>query len=96
MTRYVLSPRARRDIDEIWDYTVGVGARTALRSIFDNCGPQSSSLPPIRRLAALVTTFGRAIANSRPAPMFYRTEESGVDIVRIIHARMDVDQHFES
>jgi toxin ParE1/3/4 len=30
MTRYVLSPRARRDIDEIWDYTAKLwGAKQA-------------------------------------------------------------------
>jgi toxin ParE1/3/4 len=96
MTRYVLSPRARRDIDEIWDYTAKLwGAKQAENYL--------RQLQAAIKLIAANPALGRSCDNVRrgyrkfPAGshmLFYRAEKSGVEIVRILHARMDVDRHF--
>ena len=93
MTRYLLSPAARADLDEIWDYTARHwGAEQADRyvlAIRDAC-------------AALADggKQGRAVDDIRPGyrklavpshVLFYRLTDTGlIDVVRILHRRMDV------
>jgi len=95
MTHNVLSPRAQRDIDEIWDYSAGIW------------GVQQAEVyvRQIRRAVEIVAEDprrGRSCDNIRagyrkyPAGshfVFYRVVEGGIDVVRILHQRMDFDQH---
>ena len=95
MTHYVLSPRAQRDIDEIWDYSASIW------------GVQQAEVyvRQIRRAVEIVAEDpcrGRNCDNIRagyrkyPAGshfVFYRVVEGGIDVVRILHQRMDFDQH---
>jgi toxin ParE1/3/4 len=95
MTHNVLSPRAQRDIDEIWDYSASIW------------GVQQAEVyvRQIRRAVEIVAEDpyrGRSCDNIRagyrkyPAGshfVFYRVVEGGIDVVRILHQRMDFDQH---
>jgi toxin ParE1/3/4 len=85
MTRYVLSPRAQRDIDEIWDYSASIwGVEQA-----------EVYVRQIRRAVQIVGEYprrGRARDDIRagyrkyPARshfVFYRLVEGGIDVVRI-------------
>jgi len=93
--RYLLSPRAQQDIDEIWDYTAErwsiAQAEICIRQLCRD----------IKAVAAR-PTIGRACPEVRkdyykhPSGshfLFYRRIGGGVDIVRILHARMDFAQH---
>ncbi len=95
MTRFVLRPRAQRDIEEIWDYsarTWGIDqAELYLRQIQDTL-----------RLLAGQPDLGRSCDDIRPGYkrhatgahiVFYRTLDDGVDVVRILHQRMNVEDH---
>jgi len=93
--RFILSPRAQRDLDEIWDYT-------AKRWSVDQAEIYTHQL--WQDIAAIATqpTIGRACSEVRDGYyrypsgshlLFYRRIDGGVDIVRILHERMDFAQH---
>jgi toxin ParE1/3/4 len=93
--RFVLTPRARADLDEIWDYTA------------DRWGPDQAE-SYIRQLWKAITAvpdspaLGKECAEVRrgyrkyPAGshvLFYRLAPSyGIDVVRILHERMDYER----
>jgi toxin ParE1/3/4 len=96
MSRYILSPRTRRDLDEIWEYTAG------------RWGPKQAE-DYIRLLQGAIETVaeeprrGRACDEVRvgyhkyPAGshmVFYRIGNGYIDVVRILHSRMDFERHF--
>lgn len=94
MSRVVLSPRAVADLEEIWDYTE---ARWGL--------PQAEAY--LRQLrgaieaVAAAPSIARACDEIRPGyrkfpvgshVLFVRPTGEGIDVVRILHRRMDVDR----
>lgn len=94
--RYLVSPAAQADLDQIWDYTS------------DRWGPNQAEqyLREIQRAierAAANPHIGQACDEVRPGYrklsagshlLFYRIATGDVvDIVRILHQRMDVDRH---
>ncbi|MBX9591496.1 MAG: type II toxin-antitoxin system RelE/ParE family toxin [Hyphomonadaceae bacterium] len=95
MSRYVLSPRAQRDLDEIWDYTA------------DRWGADQAE-SYIRLLQRAIETVAEDPRRGRPWDvvrpgylkypasshmLLYRRLRSAVGIVRILHGRMDFEQH---
>lgn len=93
MSGYRLSPRAKRDIDEIWTFTEqywGVDqAERYIRELRDACAALASG----RR-------SGRDVSHIRPGYkmlavrahfIFYRgTAPTEVEVIRILHQRMDI------
>jgi toxin ParE1/3/4 len=93
--RFVLSPRAQTDLEEIWDYTV---ARWGL----DQAETYTRQLWECIKAVAARPSIGRECADLRPGyyklpsgshVLFYRLITDGIDIVRILHERMDYDRH---
>jgi len=93
--RYVLSPRAQGDIDDIWEYTLkrwGIGqAETYTRQIGRHI-----------EAVAETPTIGRACPEVREGYykyptgshlLFFRLIDGGIDVVRVLHKRMDLDRH---
>jgi toxin ParE1/3/4 len=95
MSRYVLSPRAQADLDEIWDYTFerwGVGQaadyiRLLQRAIETIAGDPRKG----RSCDEIRTGYSKYPAGAHV--VFYRTIAAGIDIVRILHNRMDFERH---
>jgi len=91
MRRHRLSPAARSDLDEIWTYSVEHwGVDRADRYIRDLIGAVEQIASGKRR--------GRACDDIRPGyfrcacqshVIFYKLTAATVDIVRILHQRMD-------
>ncbi|MBF6284489.1 type II toxin-antitoxin system RelE/ParE family toxin (plasmid) [Nocardia farcinica] len=96
MSRYLLYPAARADLEEIWDYTL------------DQWGPDQAEdyVSELRHAIERVADrpgIGRACEELRPGyrrlptgshTLYYRITEDGVvAIVRILHQRMDPDLH---
>ena len=96
MSRYLLSPAAQADLEEIWDYTAERwdvdqaeaylrGLQHAIERAAANprVGPSCDEIRPgYRKLAAGSHT------------LYYRLSADGtVDVVRVLHQRMDVDRH---
>jgi len=98
VTQYSLSPAARVDLDDIWDYTCERwDAKQA-----------EKYLREIQRAIERITDnpqIGRSCDDVRPGyrkhavgshSLYYRiTDADLVDVVRILHQRMDVDRHLD-
>jgi toxin ParE1/3/4 len=94
--RYLLSPAAQADLEQIWDYT-------------HDCWGVDQAEDYVRELQRAINRvaanprIGRASDDIRPGyrklaagshTLFYRvTAENVIDVVRILHQRMDVDRH---
>ncbi len=96
MTGYVLTPRARRDLSEIWDYSADQwGAAQAdryIRLIATACGALSTGRAKGRSAEAIRPGYSRQTVGSHV--VFYRNRNrGGIEIVRILHQRMDVERH---
>jgi toxin ParE1/3/4 len=95
MTSFVLSPRAQADIEEIWDYT-------AERWGLDRAEHYIRDIERAIRVVADETARGRACDDIRRGyhkfsvgshVLFYRSAGDQVEIVRILHRRMDFPRH---
>ncbi|MDR2240755.1 MAG: type II toxin-antitoxin system RelE/ParE family toxin [Zoogloeaceae bacterium] len=91
----ILSPLAQADLDEIWNYTVTHwGVDQAERYLRD--------IQAATETLAGNPWHGQACEDIRPGYrkipvgshiIFYRLTNQGVDIVRVLHQRMDADSH---
>jgi toxin ParE1/3/4 len=79
MSRYVLSPRAQQDLDEIWNYTAKTWGERQAEAY-------------MRLLQRAIETVADDPRRGHPA-LFYRAVDAGIDIVRILHSRMNFERH---
>jgi len=89
--RYRLSPAARADLDEIWNYSAeNWGATRADKYVRDLAGALEKLACGKRR--------GRACDHIRPGyfrypcqshVFFYKIDGKNLDVIRILHQRMD-------
>ena len=96
MSRYLLSPAAQADLEEVWDYT-------AERWDVDQAEEYLRGLQHAIERAAANPRVGRGCDEIRPGyrqlaaashTLYYRLSADGtVDVVRVLHQRMDVDRH---
>lgn len=98
MSRYVLSPAAHADLEQIWDYTCDRWGddqaekyvreiQRAIERVVDNPGigrPCDEVRPGYRKHPVGTHT------------LYYRVAGVDViDVVRILHQRMDIDRHLD-
>lgn len=95
MPEFVLRPKARTDVDGIWDYTLQTWgrdqARTYLRAL-------ARAFKTLAKKPVLGRIYDEVYEGLRVYPsgkhlIFYFTTGKGIDIVRILHARMDIPAH---
>jgi toxin ParE1/3/4 len=96
VSQYLLSPAAQADLEQIWDYTRG-------RWGLDQAEDYLRELQRGIERAAANPGIGRPCDEIRPGyrklpagshTLFYRvTAEAVIDVVRVLHQRMDVDRH---
>jgi toxin ParE1/3/4 len=93
--RFVLSPRAEFDLDEIWDYT-------ADRWGLDQAERYTRALWQRIEAIAAKPAMGQDCSDIRAGywkipsgshVLFYRLTADGIDVVRILHERMDFERH---
>ena len=93
--RFVLSPLAQADIDTIWVGTVRMWgsdqAETYIRQINQHIKTIAAQ-PTIGRECPEVRAGYRKY-HSGSHVLFYRLTDAGIDIVRVLHKRMDFRQH---
>jgi toxin ParE1/3/4 len=97
MSGYILSPRAIRDLDSIWDYTEetwGIEqAERYVRDVRTACEGLASGRKQGRPAEDVRPGYRKLAAGSHF--LFYRTLPDGViDIIRILHQSMDIPAHF--
>ena len=96
MSGFVLSPAARADIEAIWRYTAGrwgtEQAECYLRLVQTACEALAQGRRIGRSAEDVRPGYQRAEVGSHI--LFFRSTEAGViDIIRILHQRMDIDRH---
>jgi toxin ParE1/3/4 len=96
LSRYVLSPAARVDLEQIWDYTCqpwDVDQAEAYLRELQHAIERAASNPRIGRVCDEIRPGYRKLAAGSHI-LYYRVTADGVvDIVRVLHQRMDVDRH---
>lgn len=96
MSRYLLSPAARADLEAIWEYTCeqwdDQQAEVYLR-VLQHAIERAAADPRVGRAVDEIRPGYRKLAAGSHL-LFYRlTSEGVVDIVRVLHQRMDADRH---
>lgn len=95
MGEYRISPRAERDLEEIWLYSQG-------RWSAEQADRYAGALIDMIEALAADPEKGRRIDDIRPGyrkqaagshVIFYRQARPGIEIVRILHQRMNVSAH---
>ena len=93
--RYLISPRARGDLDEIWAHTVKHWG-------LDQAEDHVRQIGQHIEFVAAQPTLGRACPEVRAGyykypsgshVVFYRLIAGGIDVARILHERMDFQRH---
>jgi toxin ParE1/3/4 len=96
LSRYLLSPAAQHDLAEIWDFTCDrwdvEQAELSLREL-QRATEGAAANPRIGRVCDQIRPgYYKLAAGSHM--LFYRMITDGViDVVRVLHQRMDVDRH---
>ena len=96
MAGYVLSPAARRDIEQIWDYTEQQWERAQAEhyvlAIRDACQGLAENQLPSRAIDDIRQGYRQVLVGAHL--LFFRSSPTGqVDVVRILHRRMDIARH---
>jgi toxin ParE1/3/4 len=95
MRSYILSPRAQKDIDDIWDYTVAhwnlKQAEIYIRQIQQAIETVAAEPKIARSCNDIRRGYWKYPAGSHV--LFFRLTPDGIDVVRILHHRMDFERH---
>ena len=97
MNRYLLSPAAQADVEQIWAFSVDRWGRDQaekyLREIQRGID-RAADNPMIGRVCDEVRSgYRRHPVGSHV--LFYRVEGNMIDVVRILHKRMEMDLHLD-
>jgi toxin ParE1/3/4 len=97
MSRTVLTPRAKADLDENWDYTEeNWGSEQAERYIrLIGAAIQTVAASPKLAKACHHIREGYRKYPAGSHIIFFRVVDGGIDVVRILHRRMDFERHLE-
>ena len=98
MNRLGLSPAARADLSNIWDYTAktwGIDqAETYIRAL-DKALQSLAGTPGLgRRIDGIRPGYLKFPAVSHV--IFYKLAAPGIDVIRILHKSMDVERNIQS
>jgi toxin ParE1/3/4 len=93
--RVTLTPRAESDLQDIWDYSV---AEWSVEQAALYAGQLRQHMALIAEHPRIGTAFVANRIAYRKFPsglhiLFYRIIDDGIDIVRILHQRMDFQRH---
>ena len=96
MSGIVLSPKAKADLSEIWDYTYsewGVEqAEKYVRDLWSVMQEQTRELTKSVDIGDVRKGY-RKVRSGSHVVFFKVTREGVVDVVRILHQKMDFDRH---
>ena len=95
MAKYQLRPKARSDIDAVWDYTVktwGVQQALSYVAVLRDVCAELADNPELGKRRDEVHK-GLRVYPSGKHLVFYLTIDNGIDVVRILHGSMDTHHH---
>jgi len=95
MADFTLRPKTLADLESIWDYTVETwGEEQAERylRLINQSFHKIADNPGLGRPCDAIRKGYRRLGVGRHM-VFYRAGDNGIDVVRILHERMDVNRH---
>lgn len=95
MAEFQLSPKAQRDLDEIFDYTVARwGLEQALRydRLIEAACAELANAPLLAESYAHIRPGYRRRSIEHHA-IYFKQTRTGIAIIRILHQRMDSGRH---
>ncbi|MEN9019704.1 MAG: type II toxin-antitoxin system RelE/ParE family toxin [Verrucomicrobiaceae bacterium] len=95
MAGFSLRPKAISDLESIWEYTVETcGEEQAERYVrlINECFRQITDNPGLGRSCDAIREGYRKRSVGRHV-IYYRTTDECIEVVRILHDRMDIDRH---
>ncbi len=95
MPDYRLSKRAREDLANIADYTIQtfvIAQSRIYRDALGRCISMLAETPTMGRSAEYIEPHLRRFQH-KPHVIFYRPEDRGILIIRVLHSAMDVLRH---
>ncbi len=96
MSGIVLSPKAKADLSEIWDYTYSEwGVEQAEKYVRDLWSVMQEKTRELTKSVDIgdVRKGYRKVRSGSHVVFFKVTREGVVDVVRILHQKMDFDRH---
>ena len=95
MTHIVITPRAAADLDEIWDYTAERWsenqAERYIRDIWSAIEAAAASPRQTRACDDVRPGYRKQLTGSHV--IFFKLIPGGINVVRILHQRMNHEQH---
>jgi len=95
VSQVVLSPKAKSDLSEIWDYTLaewGIDqAEKYVRDLWDAMQQQACDSSTSTDISDVRNGYRKVISGSHV--IFFKLTDDGIDVVRILHQRMDFERH---
>ena len=95
MKSFVLSPAAEIDLDEIWDYSIeNWGERQAeryIRMIQDTIVGLTDGTQLSHSADLVRANYRKVLVGSHV--LFFKEDQQVVDVIRILHQRMDPSSH---
>ena len=95
MSQVVLSPKAKSDISGIWDYTLeGWGidqAEKYVRELWAAIQEQACDYTASTDISDVRPGYRKLRFGSHV--IFFKLVEDGIDVIRILHQRMDFERH---
>lgn len=89
-----ISPLAEADLEDIWLYTVERWSLEQAESYHDSLVSTFSGLATGAKRGRPVTVregyFKYAVGSHL---IFYRHSDAGIDVIRVLHQRMDIERH---
>ncbi len=95
MPEIALRPKARADLDDIWDYTVekwGYAQAEKYLRMLNQTFETLADNPELGRIYDEVHEGLRVYPSGRHL-IFYFATDDGIDVVRVLHERMDIPSH---
>ncbi len=95
MKQVILTPKAKIDLSQIWDYTLAewgleqaekyVRELWAAMQAYAEDSSTSTNISDVRR--------GYRKARSGSHVFFFKLTDTGIDVIRILHQQMDFERH---
>ncbi len=96
MGQVILSPKAKSDLSDIWDYTVaewGIEqAEKYVRELWATMQAQTCDLSTATDISDVRKGYRKVRSGSHV--IFFKLTDDGIDVVRILHQKMDFERHF--
>ena len=95
MSQVILSPKAKSDLSGIWDYTLeewGIDqAEKYVRELWAAIQEQACDYTSSTDISDVRPGYRKFRSGSHV--IFFKLVEDGIDVIRILHQRMDFERH---